>query len=175
MSTVQKPIPHLHEIEQGRDLIPDYGGPARARAITTSEWQHMVPCRFGEARSCSWLATTKWTEDSHRYDIFESPMLNCIALRWWNGSGEGWLIVNERHLDRGDGSLLRHIARIETETNRWDLCHQLWGAACKSHAAGETKGRQVYEQAFLDGRLKKRRRQGRVSVELKPVYLKPVY
>jgi hypothetical protein len=51
---------------------------------------------------------------------------------------------------------------------RWDFCHFLWKAAEKSRLAGETHSNQQLTAAFLENRLKRRRRNGITHVEIIP-------
>ncbi|MGH8897012.1 MAG: hypothetical protein ACRDZ4_08335 [Egibacteraceae bacterium] len=161
--------PHLHEHETGRLLAPQYETPLDHFPVTTAEWAHVCSARFGPGRPCGWSDTTQWTGDSYRYDIFErlTDGARQMALRWWNGSGEGWLIA-ENNWRRGEICLLSMIAAMPDEARRWDACHFVWEAATKSAGAAAREMADLYAVAFVEGRLKKRRRNGRIRVMIVP-------
>jgi hypothetical protein len=161
------PQPQLHPIEWGRMIAPEHNSSPHRITIHTQEWHHLASARFGPARPCSWSPATHWTGDSYRYDIFIHPQYRQEALRWWNGSGDGWLITPDSS-SRGEQSLLRHIAGLDNEAIRWDYCHFLWQASERSRLAGEAHGTHQLTTAFLEGRLKRRRRSGTTSVEIVP-------
>lgn len=164
----QLPFPVMQSIEKGRFCAPDYDTPLRDIEIHTSEWRHLASARFGPARRSPALSAY-WSGDCYRYDIFDYPDRQWIAIRWWNGSGEGWL-VDRRKDDRGEQSLIRHITQLPSETMRWDFCHFLYETAIKSALAGTLTGEERYRDAFLEGRLKIRRKQGKrtVKIEIRP-------
>ncbi|OQA09851.1 MAG: hypothetical protein BWY66_00390 [bacterium ADurb.Bin374] len=154
----QAELPPMKPVEQGRLLAPPYDGGLVFFEVKTGEWEHVCPCRFGEARMSG---VGKWSGDSYRYDIFErgEGYGKQIALRWWNGAGEGWLIDTDKSR-RGEENLLRHISGLGIESVRWDFCHNIWEAATKSADAAAAGERQALFDAFCEGRLKKRKRNG---------------
>jgi len=167
MSYQQKPFPEgMKPVEKGRKLAPEYGDGIIYFDVNTGDWEHVCSARFGEPR-VAWRdregkPMTNWTGDSYRYDIFRKD--DRIALRWWNGSGEGWLISDDG-TRRGESNLLAHIATIEDENLRWDFCHTLWSAAEKSRHAGKRMERKEIETMFLEGRMKKRQKNGEPCVK----------
>jgi hypothetical protein len=167
----QEDKPHLAPVEKGRRIAPQYDTPLDFFDVTTADWRHVCSARFGPGRPCSFDSKTLWTGDSYRYDIFRQVGLHrdFMALRWWNGSGEGWLIAEEK--GRSEVCLLAMIADMPVEERRWDACHFLWETAHKSELAGGRSEAHRYAQAFVEGRLKKRRRKGTVRVEIVPAFL----
>ena len=166
----QPATPFLREKESGRFLFPAYEQPLAEFVVIPAEWTHVCSARFGPGRPSSFSKTILWTGDSYRYDIFvpfKESEDKRIALRWWNGSGEGWMIAEDRER-RDELSILRMIAEMPDERRRWDACHQLWQAAHRSEMAGARSEAVRYSTAFVEGRLKKRRRAGRVRVEILP-------
>lgn len=136
------------------------------RTVKTAEWTHSSRAIFGESRPCGFGGTTtKWTGDSYRYDIFTKGRE--IALRWWNGAGEGWFVYNDS-AESGEVSLLWMIAAMENENRRWDACHFVWQTADRLSRWKVRETAAEYQQAFYDGRLKKRKRNGKVFVEILP-------
>ena len=163
MSYRQTETPPMGATEKGRFLCPEYDTALITFDVTPTEWKHLCSCRFGEARGSS---TCKWSGDCYRYDIFETGegYGRKIALRWWNGSGEGWLT----DMDREGVHLLRHIVGIENEPSRWDFCHKLWLTAIKSALASARSERQMMFEAFCEGRMKKRKKGNSYTMEIKP-------
>lgn len=171
MSWSQNPKPHLHPVETGRLFAPPYDTELTVFNVTTAEWKHVCSARFGEGRPCGFTShdTTKWTGDSYRYDIFQrAETRGEWALRWWNGSGEGWLVTDYLG-GRSDTCLLEVISNTTEEPRRWDACHFLWQIAFKTALAASRREEARYERAFLEGRLKKvkGRNKGSYRVEIK--------
>lgn len=158
--------PPVKASERGRFLSPAYDTQLTEFDVLPSEWTHLCPCRFGEARVSS---VGKWSGDSYRYDLYETGAgyARKIALRWSNGAGDGWLIDVDKS-DRGESHLLRHIAAISAEGVRWDFCHKLYETACKTALASAGSERQRLFAAFCEGRMKKRKRGGRYIMEILP-------
>lgn len=164
----QKNKPHLNPVEQGRLFTPPYEptNPGLAAFdVRTAEWKHVCSARFGDGRlawrSRDGKSETRWTGDSYRYDIFcgQHRERDAWALRWWNGAGEGWLIAEDKKRHE-EISLLEMIAQIPKETRRWDACHFLWESIEKSATLAALTEKRRYCEAFLEKRLKRRKRRG---------------
>ncbi len=161
----QTATPHVNEIEQGRNFAPEYDTELTHFDVSPVEWAHLCSARFGDARPCDRLGNVKWTGNCFRYDIFtkaEEHGRELIALRWWNGSGEGWL-VTERLNRRHESNILDTIAAIEDEARRWDMCHFLWQTAHKTALAAERKTAVQYQRAFVEKRIKKQKIRGKAA------------
>jgi hypothetical protein len=134
--------------------------------VTTSEWKHLCSARFGEDRPSG--SHSRWTGDHYRYDIFQSD--GWLALRWSNGSGDGWLLAEDstRHQET---ALLLSIAANPVEPHRWDACHFLWCVASETRRAATMLERARVFKAFADGRMKKHknRKTGHSTVEVVPL------
>ena len=180
----QKPLPSTHPIEHGRLFNPSYQYDTRDIQIVVADWQHVCSARFGLGRPCGWSSTTKWTGDSFRYDIYSrltpgggtpvtapptTPRVSWTqwAMRWWNGGGEGWLLCEDAQR-KGEEAILPIISVIPDEARRWDYCHFLYEVADRNYAAGVQKTATKWGQAFVDKRLKVRRRRGHITVEMLP-------
>ena len=161
----QAPLPFFREDEVGQFLAPEYESENEPFPINPSEWTHIASCRFGEARQAG--SMSKWTGDSYRYDIFRKGdgSGRRYALRWWNGSGQGWLLENSREY-RDEKSTLDIIAGILDESIRWDMAHFLWGAATKSAAASARKTDRYFRQAIAEGRVKKKKVRGQSAYKI---------
>jgi hypothetical protein len=161
----QKPLPELAPVEPGMMFAPGYGDAQDGRrAVRTAAWAHVCACRFGPARTSTPI-NCPWSGDSYRHDIFQRE--GQYALRWWNGGGTGWLL-DEDQSRRAEASLLPVIAGVPDEPRRWDYCHFLWATATLQRAAGASEIARAYAQAFVEKRLKVRRRRGRRTVEILP-------
>jgi len=152
----QPATPWLNAVEKWRPFAPNYDSPLDYRDLNPADWQHVCSARFGEARPCSWSATTKWSGDSYRYDIYqrEAGRATLYALRWTNGSGCGWLTCENR-AGRGEWSLLDTIAAVPDEARRWDACHFLWECAHKTALAAQVTGMRLMANAYVQKRLRK--------------------
>ena len=164
----QPVIPKMKEIEDGLLLTPPYDSILFTVEIRTDDWQHVCSCRFGEPR-LSGLGLT-WSGDCYRYDIFtaktdKTRTLPRIALRWSNGGGVGWL--TDQLDNRSDEThLLSMISEVESEARRWDFCHKLWETHHRTaRAATRSEANRIFG-AFCDGKLKRRRRDGRYVMEI---------
>jgi hypothetical protein len=158
--------PKMKELESG--VVVDHV--LEKMAIDPVEWKHLCSARFGEGRPCHFNPKVRWTGDSYRYDIFERRdqviQRRYVALRWQNGAGEGWFVFS----DREQRNLLDLIVNVPKEEDRWDYCHELWVSLdCVDRAAAIRADREVRE-AFVEGRLKKRKVRGReeYKVEIEP-------
>jgi hypothetical protein len=154
----------MKPVERGRFLTPAYDTRLTQFDIMTADWRQICPCRFGEARQS---AVGLWSGDSYRYDIFEKGegWDKQIALRWWNGGGEGWMVDVDKER-RHETGLLRLIAGITPEADRWDYAHNLWETAYKTARAAEASERDRLFAAFCEGRMKRRKRGGKYIMEI---------
>jgi len=162
----QTHVPPMKAVEKGRRLAPEYECALVDIDMTTSEWTHICPCRFGEPRKSD-LGLT-WSGDSYRYDIFAIDVpIKQIAIRWSNGGGDGWLL--DSLLNRRDEEhLLQMIANVGNETRRWDYCHKLYKTAHMSaEAAARTERSRIFA-AYCAGKLKKRKGNNMYYMEILP-------
>lgn len=158
--------PNLKDIETGRFFQPVYPNGIPTFEVKTAEWKHLARASFGPARG----EGTRWTGDSHRYDIYRydgEDIFNKLAwaVRYSHGGGQGWFVY--RPHSRNKTSPIEHALALP-EPQRWDVCNFL----CESVERTATEAaRDQYTrvaEAFVDGRLKKRRKDGRVRVEILP-------
>jgi len=66
----------------------------------------------------------------------------------------------------GESNLLDHIAGIGDEAARWDCCHLLWRSVHGSAMAAARGAVRKFKQAFVDGRLRKRKVRGSQSYKV---------
>lgn len=163
------PLPTMKAVEQGRLFGPQWATPLTSFDVTTDYLKHVCSARFGEARG-KIGGNCGWTGNHYRYDIFleraELVRAPRLAMRWINGSGEGWLIADSPL--RGEVCLLSMIAAIPDEARRWDACHFLYQVAQKTASSARQATATEYGTAFLEGRMKKRKRGGRYLLEILP-------
>ena len=157
----------LKEVETGKFFHPVYPNGRPTFDVKTGEWKHVARATFGPGRPSGGNSSACWTGNSYRYDIYRYKgdgifEKGAWALRFSHGGGNGWL--THRPLS-GETTPLEHAVALP-ETLRWDVCHFLY--ECVEKTATEAARDQYRElaQAFVDGRLKKRRKAGRVRVEI---------
>lgn len=167
MSWRQTDIPPMKDIEKGRYLTPRSSGGVGEFDVITATWEHVCSCRFGAARNSD--IGCKWSGDSYRYDIFreKGDGANRVALRWWNGGGEGWLVDSD-FARRDEKHILTFAIECKLEWQRWDLCHKLWETAHYNRVSGENSECDRLFKAFCEGKLKKRKRGGVYRMEILP-------
>jgi hypothetical protein len=118
-----------------------------------------------------------WTGRSHRYDIFKRTITKSFArssetftqwgLRWSHGGGDGWFITDTVSwtTDRTSAILLETISQESHEERRWALCNAICNTADSHYHDGCANTKRYIEKAFVDGHMKKRRRNGCDTVE----------
>ena len=175
----QKETPWLSQVEKGQLIAPPYEQHLVTFDIDPLKWEHVCPCRFGQGRlawrSADGKSETKWTGDCYRYDIYkmentsDNPYRSTKwALRWYNGSGSGWLVCDDKNA-RNQENLLAMICQMTVEERRWDACHFIWEAVNCSVQAAVKAEREKYSKAFIEKRIKKQKIRGqnayRVTIE----------
>jgi hypothetical protein len=161
----------LKDVEIGTFFQPKYPNGRQTFDVKTAEWKHVARATFGPARKGPNARPTEagWTGDSYRYDIYRYAGESFLdegawALRFSHGGGNGWLT----HRPLQDQTTPLEHAALLPETLRWDICHFLYGSVEKT---ADEAARDQYRElavAFVEGRLKKRRKDGRVRVEILP-------
>lgn len=100
-----------------------------------------------------------WTGSSHKFNIYESgPQYNSrgiVILRWCGTGMSGYLLSQLWSVEAW-----RKLCQVLDADELWCLCHELTDAYYEARCAE----RKVMSQAFVDGTLKKRRRNGSVTV-----------
>lgn len=157
----------LKAVESGTFFQPKYPNGRQTFEVKTAEWEHVARATFGPGRPSDPSGNVKWTGNSYRYDIYRYVGEGFLdegawALRFSHGGGNGWLTHRPLH---GETTPLEHAAALP-ETLRWDVCHFFYESVeTTAHEAARDKYREM-ATAFLEGRLKKRRRNRTVSVEI---------
>jgi hypothetical protein len=114
---------------------------------------------FGEGRPSPGLEGVKWTGNSYRYGIYLTPKPysnQAVAILESSGGGMRGLF-----LDRTiSADMWKHLAATSTPEMLWNICHELHEL---HRAALDGEKRRVYA-AFIEGRLKKTRRNRQIYV-----------
>ena len=164
-----QPLPVMKEIEMAQFFRPEYETQLVHFKINTKEWKHRIACRFGSPRQSN---VGDWSGESYRYDIFEheecfnvNAIRPRVAIRWQNGSGQGWIIDNSNSR-RNESNLFYLIVDQKYEGTRWDYCHAIYESICKTEMAARLNERQNIFTAFVENRLKKIKKQGRYIMRI---------
>lgn len=160
-------FPNPRQVESGTKISAQYVVHSRRVEVHTDEWQHLAACRFGDGRPCNFSGSTKWTGDHYRFDIYQHRETGDYGLRFSHGGGDGWLIADSWER-RSQSSMLRLIADMPDECQRWDCCSFIYHAFDRTQLAARSEEHDRLQAAFLAGRLKKRRQRGRVWMEVAP-------
>jgi len=163
-----EPFPVMKEIEDGAPFEPDSTFNRDTIKIDTASWSHVCSARFGLGRPCAEPRNSHWTGDSYRYDIFLRVSSHYskdeYALRWQHGGGTGWLL--EKVPSGMVASTLSFIASNPAEERRWDFCHFLAEAIAATRRSAAQLENERMSQAFLEKRLKRRKSNHRVYLEV---------
>ena len=131
------------------------------RHVPIAGLEFLAAGHFGEARSSRPGSTTKWTGSSHRYGIYRNPSglyKNGIVVLERHGGG----MVGYAFDNLVAGETWDHIAANFSPEMIWNLCNQI----AHAYRTARDAERHIAYQAFAEGRLKKRRRQNKIYVEV---------
>jgi hypothetical protein len=148
--------PNLKPVETGRFFQPVYPNGIQTFEVKTAEWKHLARASFGEARPAG--APTRWTGDSHRYDIYRYQGESFIdegswAVRYSHGGGQGWFVWRGHSRDKS--SPIEHCLSLP-EPQRWDVCNFLCESVERTATEAARDEFNRVAQAYAEGRLKKR-------------------
>lgn len=131
------------------------------RQVPVAPLQYLATGNFGEARLSGIGSTTRWTGDSHRYGIYRNPTGlyrdGIVILECHGGGMYGYAFDN-----LVAGETWEYIAAHFKPEMIWNLCNQI------AHAYRTARDAVQHEihQAFLEGRLKRRRKGGKQWVQI---------
>jgi hypothetical protein len=111
---------------------------------------------FGEGRPCSWSSSIKWTGSSHKYGIYKHR--DSVLIIESHGGGEQGYYDSDCHALE----LLENMCRTLSPERIWDVCYLI----AKTENGAYRKGRQEMAALFLEGRLKRRRRNSSYRLEI---------
>jgi len=114
--------------------------------------------RFGEGRPCDGLSGTKWTGDSHEYGIYKHGR-SLLVIESHGGGEQGYLDRRSHAVE-----LFDHLCATLSAERLWDLCYLLATTENRAYR----KGRQEMAMLFLQGRLKRKKRNNCYRLEILP-------
>jgi hypothetical protein len=143
--------------------MQDHLNRGEIREVSVDQLQFLAAGLFGEARPTGFSSTTRWTGDSHRYGIYRNPSglyRNGIVVLECHGGGMcGYAFDN-----LVAGETWQYLAVHLPPEMIWNLCNQI----AHSYRAARDSERHLWHRAFVEGRLKKRRRNNKVHIEMVP-------
>lgn len=119
---------------------------------------------FGDSRPSLASGNTKWTGSAYKYAIYRhTPAFGVYPA----------IVIIETHGAGTQGYYIKTLTAVQTWAHLthtlpaetlWNICHDL----CRMYANARYVERKAVHAQFLEGRLKKVRRQHRIFVELLP-------
>jgi len=133
------------------------------RTVKLADLQFIAAGIFGPGRPCDLSRPdgTKWTGDAYAFGIYRyrCAIHDRAVIIESNGSG-----IKAYYL-QGYAERWEQICMLLTPSLVWDLCQSITDA----HEATQINEHRRMSQLFVDGRLKKRKRNGRFHVEINPI------
>lgn len=114
--------------------------------------------RFGEGRPCDGLSGTKWTGDSHEYGVYKHG--RSLLIIESHGGGEQGYFDRHSHAMK----LFEHLCATLPPERIWDICYLIANTENRAYR----KGRHEMAMLFLQGRLKRRRRNNQYHLDILP-------
>ncbi len=134
----------------------DYINRGEARDVPVASLEYLAAGIFGEPRP-SVTAPIRWSGDSHRYGIYRNPSTygrhSIILLERHGGGMVGYQFDQCYAIETWEA-----LARTLAPEMIWNLCNQI----AESYHASRVAERSNMHRAFLEGRMKKRRRNHRL-------------
>lgn len=154
-NTANQAPTHLHCVGMGYALSSTS---AQIFEVELAPFELIGVGQFGVGRPCGWDTATKWTGDSHKYGIYKHGRKLLILES--HGGGEQGYYDNSSHAIE----LFDQLCSSLPSERIWDLCYQIATTENRAYL----KGRQEVMTLFLQGRLRHRKRNHRVHVEILP-------
>jgi hypothetical protein len=133
------------------------------RDVPVAALEYMAAGIFGEGRPSRITSTIRWTGSSHRYGIYRNPTglyrTGIVILECHGGGMYGYAFDN---LVSGD--TWQHIAANFQQEMIWNLCNQI----AHAYKTARDAERSALLQAFLEGRLKRRRKGSKQWAQIVP-------
>jgi len=139
--------------------MQDFLNHGECRDVLVETLEFLGSGTFGEARPS--VASTRWTGDSHRYGIYRNRAgvykNGVIVVECHGGGMFGYAFDN-----LVAGETWEYVARNLSPETIWNLCYQIAGA----YRTARDAEKRLLSLAFLEGRMKKRRKNNKVYVEI---------
>jgi hypothetical protein len=113
---------------------------------------------FGDGRPCAGSPGTKWTGSSHTYGIYKHR--HSLLIIESHGAGEQGYIDQHSHAIE----LFDQLCATLPRERLWDICYLIANTENRAYR----KGRQELTALFLQGRLKRKRRNSQWRLEVLP-------
>jgi hypothetical protein len=114
--------------------------------------------RFGDGRPCDGWSGTKWTGDSHKYGVYKNGR-SLLIIESHGGGEQGYLDRHSHAIEVFD-----HMCATLPPERIWDLCHLIANTENRAYR----KGRNEIKTLFLQGRLRRKRRNHQLRVKILP-------
>lgn len=143
--------------------MQDHLNKGEFRYVPVATLEYLAAGIFGEARPSGLGVTTRWTGSSHRYGIYRNPAglyrSGIVILECHGGGMRGYAFDN-----LVAGETWGYIAAQFKPEMIWNLCNQI------AHAYNTARDAERHEicTAFLEGRLKSRRKGGKRWAQVLP-------
>jgi hypothetical protein len=132
--------------------------------VEVEKLEFLASAMFGVGRVSSPGSNTKWTGDAYKHGIYRwrrpfsvCPAIVIIEVHGGGTQGYYWNTLTAHET-------WTHLADILSSEALWNVCHDL----CQMyHNARNVERRELHRQ-FLEGRLRKRRRNHNLYVEVLP-------
>jgi hypothetical protein len=143
--------------------MQDHLNKGEFRDVPVASLEYLAAGIFGEARPSGLGSATRWTGSSHRYGIYRNSSglyrTGAVILECHGGGMHGYAFDNLVAGETWDYI----VAHFEPEMI-WNLCNQL----AHAYYAARDAERHTVCAAFLEGRLKSRRKGGRRWAQVLP-------
>ncbi len=113
---------------------------------------------FGEGRPCGGSTNTKWTGDSHTYGVYKHRS-SLLIIESHGGGEQGYFDQHCRAIE-----LFDHLCATLAPERIWDICYLIATTENRAYR----KGRHEMATLFLEGRLKRKRRNNCYRLEILP-------
>lgn len=114
--------------------------------------------QFGEGRPCSGSNSTKWTGDSHKYGVYKSGR-SLLILESHGGGEQGYFDRSSHAIE-----LFDNLCATLPAERIWDVCYLIATTENRAYR----KGRHEMTTLFLEGRLRRRKRNNSYYLKIVP-------
>lgn len=126
-------------------------------SVAVKDLELLAVADFGEGRG-SPLVSTRWTGKSHRFGVYQGPTRRDIVVLVAHGAGMRGYIFGQSW----SGDMWRALCASLPTERLWDVCREITSAYDAGRSAMSTQ----LLTAFVDGKVKIRKRNGERRVEV---------